>query len=830
MGNPIKTQLPHLIIQNTATAEPYTSPTSGGGGGMKTPVRDRQTHALKLINQLESLKSLEKTITNEQKDLGIEASGIQVEFISDPEFNLKLESLEFQRSGIELCSSHLRNNETTTATVFIPEGKLDYFLKKVIAYRDEEGKTNKETGESKPKNQPLIDSITEIKLAVLGSLWTDDAELLPQSPKDVIWWEVWLRLSETTDNIAFFREHAQRLGLRLNPNEVKFIDRAVILAHGSREQISRSISLLGLIAELRLAKEATGLFTDMSAAEQSQWAVEAIERTRIAPDSNTYACLLDTGVNNEHPLLVKLAASDDMHSYDPAWGTHDGHHQGHGTPMAGLAAYGDLTEFLSSDHELEIRHRLESVKLLPNSGERSNGPELYGAITRESIARVEITPDRKRVFCMAISADDYRDRGKPSSWSASIDSIASGADDEPQRLILLAAGDTDPAHHTSYPESNYTDTVQDPGQSWNAVTVGGYTEKIHIHDNDLSEYEPLAQCGDLSPYSCTSTAWDSKNWPFKPDIVMEAGNLGINKAINFASAIDDLELLSTHHAFQEKLLVNFRETSAATALATRLTAILLTHYPELWPETLRALLIHSAQWTDALKARFDLSKKSGYRQLLQFCGYGIPDPEKLLWSASNNLTLIAEDSLQPFHQVGSDIKTRDIHLHEIPWPKDILEGLGDTPVEMKVTLSYFIEPNPGQRGWSTKYRYASHRLQFDVRRSLESAEAFKQRINKQARDEDFKAKNNAGHAGEWLLGANLRKTGSVHSDTWQGTAAELAPRQHVAVYPLNGWWKELKRHERWHQKARYSLIITISTPETDIYTEVANQVRTVIEI
>ncbi|MGB0849494.1 MAG: subtilase, partial [Thiolinea sp.] len=145
------------------------------------------------------------------------------------------------------------------------------------------------------------------------------------------------------------------------------------------------------------------------------------------------------------------------------------------------------------------------------------------------------------------------------------------------------------------------------------------------------------------------------------------------------------------------------------------------------------------------------------------------------------------------------------------------------------TLSYFVEPNPGQRGWGTKYRYASHRLQFDVRRSLETVEGFEQRINQLARDTEFNAKNNVKDTG-WMLGSNLRKTGSIHSDTWIGTAAELAPRKYVAVYPLNGWWKELKKHERWANQANYSLIISISTPETDIYTEVASQVQSVIEV
>ena len=41
----------------------------------------------------------------------------------------------------------------------------------------------------------------------------------------------------------------------------------------------------------------------------------------------------------------------------------------------------------------------------------------------------------------------------------------------------------------------------------------------------------------------------------------------------------------------------------------------------------------------------------------------------------------------------------DIQFFELPWPRDVLQGLGEQSVRLRVTLSYFIEPNPGRRGW-----------------------------------------------------------------------------------------------------------------------------------
>ncbi|MDP1557622.1 MAG: hypothetical protein Q8K59_12405 [Nitrosomonas sp.] len=182
--------------------------------------------------------------------------------------------------------------------------------------------------------------------------------------------------------------------------------------------------------------------------------------------------------------------------------------------------------------------------------------------------------------------------------------------------------------------------------------------------------------------------------------------------------------------------------------------------------------------------------------------------------------------MQPYDKEKSTVKTSDINLHSLPWPSEVLRDLpADTRVEMRSTLSYFIEPNPGSRGWVNKYRYASHGLRFDVRRSLESLDEFKQRINQVARDEEYNRQSKP-ESGEWQLGENLRSLGSIHSDTWYGSAAELAERGYIAVYPVLGWWKERANLERWGKQARYALIVSIKTPgiETDIYTPVENQI------
>jgi hypothetical protein len=96
-----------------------------------------------------------------------------------------------------------------------------------------------------------------------------------------------------------------------------------------------------------------------------------------------------------------------------------------------------------------------------------------------------------------------------------------------------------------------------------------------------------------------------------------------------------------------------------------------------------------------------------------------------------------EDELQPFQREGgASAKTRDMELHRLPWPKSELAALGEARVESRATLSYLIEPNPGERRWTRRRRYSSHGLRFRVKMATETVDEFRARINQAAREEE----------------------------------------------------------------------------------------------
>jgi hypothetical protein len=249
-------------------------------------------------------------------------------------------------------------------------------------------------------------------------------------------------------------------------------------------------------------------------------------------------------------------------------------------------------------------------------------------------------------------------------------------------------------------------------------------------------------------------------------------------------------------------------------------------YPQAWPETIRALIVHSADWTEAQKGSFlSAETKADYYRLAKICGYGVPSLERALSCAANSLSLIAQAEMQPFdkHAEQSRFISRDMHLYRLPWPQQTLRDFGELPVTLRSTLSYFVEPSPGEVGWKDRYRYASHALRFELNGSGESEEEFVQRINRHAREDD-EHPGTEGAGDHWRLG-EARNVGSIHSDVWSGTAAELALSNCIAVHPAVGWWRERSHLERWNRRARYALVVSIEVPrqDIDIYTPVAIQ-------
>ncbi|MCC5841858.1 MAG: S8 family peptidase [Opitutales bacterium] len=783
----------------------------------RIPSRDPQAHAQFLKRKLEEAW---KTAEQQVAVTHSERTGSYLEFKCDPGAAFVIKSLEDLRSKkVRLMNIRevVENDAIVTyATVYIAHEKKGHFFKKLEKYLREDGKTE------------LINRLTDIRSALLvESFWTDNRELSPIPGLEKEFIEVWLS-SDAPEARASFQAVCQKLEIEETSENLVFPERQVVVVKANKAALENLTLHFDQIAEYRRAKETAAFWLELETAEQASWVEHLRERLKVDVASKVSVCILDTGVNRKHPLIEPLLATDDCHTVEHAWASDD--HKGHGTLMAGVCGFGDLKAALDSSEAIQISHKLESVKILPPRG--SNPPHLWGDVTKQALYIAEIAQnERKRVLCLAITATDDRDRGRPSSWSGLVDKLASGADDGIQRLFIIAAGNAGSVSDViaNYPDALTLESVHDPAQSWNALTVGAFTELSRLTDAQLNGYDPLAAPGGISPFTSTSSTWDDK-WPLKPDVLMEGGNLAVDRKGAYDES-DDLCVISTYHDTTKRLLEGFNMTSAATAKAAWMAAQIQAKYPELWPETVRGLIVHSAQWTDKLCEQFLNTRKPSkteIKRLIRICGWGVPSLERALASTKNNLTLFAESTIQPFTKGSSGYKANEMHLYSIPWPKEELLGLPpETVVTMRVTLSYFVEPSPGEIGWKDRYRYMSHGLRFELNAPGETHERFLSRISSAIERDDDDNEQNASTSDFWLLGSDARHKGSLHSDIWcKGSAQDLADSNYLAIFPIKGWWSTRKHLHKGESDCRYSLIVSIQTPapEVDLYTPVSTQI------
>lgn len=828
----------HLKVGRFFSEEQFKSKRLGRNPGI--PTNNRQNHGARLNGQYQTILDQYKQIEDNREPPITEDIGIYVEVVSAERCKLPLDSLD--NRDFKLCSHKVTGNREI-ATVFIPERRRATFHEKVRQYLDpkKDGKPNKD-GEIYPKNHNLLDSISEIRLANLKSFWTDPDEFFPQNTDTEVWWELWLKNTQSNNALEIANLLAERLNAQLGNTYLTFFNTAVLLIRCSANNLKKAPELIANLEELRKAKETPNIILESCPPEQAQWMDSITQRIQRSDDFNCAVSILDTGVNYNNALLSHVCDEDHAVTWEPEWPNYDEYlppssYNDHGSLQAGIASFGNLMNLALEDGPILVSHLIESGRILPPSG--ANDPLLYGAITVGTAYKLEADrPHLKRVYSLAITSGQEKESGRPSSWSAEIDKFCSGMEDDQRRLFVVAAGNNRSVQATpDYWDQVSLSEIEDPAQAWNALTVGAYTEMTTNDDPYLKGWSPLARPGDVAPSSRSSVNWQwKKHAPFKPEVVAEGGNKLLSPDQSEVSTEDVVSLLTTSGRTSGQLFERNADTSAACALVSQQAAILSTEYPELWPETIRGLIVHSSEWTPRMMERFSLlsgmhTPKVAKENLLRTVGYGVPNLEKSRYSANHLLTLIAEGELYPFTKkegatASTDPKLNQMKLYELPWPIEELRKLSlETEVKLKVTLSYFIEPNPGRRGYRSRYSYQSHGLRFETIRPGQELDNFRAYINGLVELDDYGGPEGANDG--WFLGSQLRTRGSIHSDQWVGTVSEIVDMHTIAVFPVGGWWKYRTAEDRWQRSVKYSLLVSIETPEQelDIYSEVANKIE-----
>ncbi len=832
MAENIRT-LNHIVLTKAQAVFDYQRPKRGmdkESGLPNIPQRDNpSSHGEKLLSELQAIAD---SINSED---GLPETAI-ITFRGESGKDFLYDSLDNRRElKIKLLSIKevVENGEVLTiANVqFLSKKSFEKFSEILKNYSS--NSLDKRSGGRKK----TIDCTSSIANSSLENLFFDDLSLFPKDDAKVIWWELMIdgEINNNFINLAKELEIQHDEGFKVSE------DRFVVLIKANKAQLSELRKKYPHIAEIRTYKKiAPRSVIEFSREEQEILKDDILSRTTRIDDANTSVVIFDSGINQGHPLISPFLHEEDNKSYKADWGSSDHLTAPHGTAMSGLVLYGNINDLVGKSEEIKIGTTLKGVKIFNRDDE--NDVKSYSIVTNKAFELSEC--QKNKAYVVAITSS-HAHNGEPSEWSNSIDKISFYNNS----LFLISAGNvTEPFAEDGWGtalkveeyDSHQKDScIENPAQAWNAISVGAYTE---IADHNLLKGDtqaPHANSGDLSPYSRTSIKFDDK-WPIKPDVLFEGGNRVVENGFVMDNA--NLHPVSCEPHFQSgdnKLFCSINATSAATALAGKFAWELMAQYPDLWPETIRGLMVHSAEWTNAMQDKVPLnSSKTRLLEGLRCFGYGVPNIQKARYSAKNSLTLIAQREflLYKNHQDPKN-KARIPQTLEfdLPWPKEVLQNeLGNKDVRVKITLSYFIEPNASNRGYEKdKYRYQSYGLRFEIKKPEDSLDEFRKNYNQKAREEDYK-KDTSTTGLDWVYGANSRnKGGSIHKDILKGiTGAKLAEMNKIAVYPTKGWWQENKKKKTEDMKVRFSLLVDIETDEIniDLYVKIQNAVKTVVEV
>ena len=784
-----------------------------GFGSTNLPIRNAD-HVDKILELYQAVIVYDE---NALKDADVVQTreGYYIKLQNAANYDLALKSIDSTQIGhiVSVNETMTDTGLVTSVILFLKKDKKEWLNKKAESY-----KSGKRTKKGERINKPLLESIDNVTAVTIDDLWCGEGQI-PREKKE--WVELWFLANDA----APLLELLSQLNIEHKRQSLMFPERIVVMVFANHKELESLFYASDSLVRVSQVPTLAGFIADEQSLEQRDWMKMIMDSFRFDQIANKYFCILDSGVVAGHPMLLPVLSDNDRYVVKSEWGKNDVRH--HGTRMAGIVVYGDLTDVLGNGPVIEPHNRICSVKVLPNEGGALK--EFWADYTKQAIALAEIFHGNEVIgYCMALAETKGYTVGVPSSWSGAIDQICNDAEGV-RRLFIQCAGNIDEEmDFNHYPDSNKSIGVVNPGQAWNALTIGAYTEKCLAFDEQGNQLDVVAQKGGLSPYSSTSFTWGQQT-PIKPEVVMEGGNR--YKKVPDTSSHRDLELLTTGNLYNVGRpfeLIN--ATSAATAMAAHYASIVSVENPNYWPETVRGLFVHTAEWTTQMIQDFPDKDER-----LRVCGYGVPDLKKMLESRKNGVTFIAQQTMQPYKKGAKSNSFNKMHIFTLPWPKQTLLELGERNVKLTITLSYFIEPGPTDNYVSSfkKYNYASAGLRFELSNVNETAKQFKNRIVHNYDEDDVRIVNDTQR---WNIGIRKRTKGSVHKDWIEMSAADLATCNMIAVFPVSGWWYYRRTLDKIESEMRYSLIVSLETDEehVDFTTEISNQIpienQTIIEV
>ena len=435
----------------------------------------------------------------------------------------------------------------------------------------------------------------------------------------------------------------------------------------------------------------------------------------LSNDSLPTVGIIDTGVDNIEPLRPLLVGQTSILDRPTGIGC------SHGTSIASLAAFGK--ELTSGMEQIKSYANLYSIQVL----HREVGDFSYIKL-RDAIVRAH-HEHNIRIFNLSICNEySFNYNVDFSEYAKMLDKLAYEYDilifistgnliSEYRNLMMDEEGEDTPL--INYPNHFYNEFNHDysqpsnigsPAESMNNVTVGA------IASNNFDNYTDLTVSPELPSYYSRKYHVDytqninggrfNKNQKnkniFKPDILMPGGDW-----INNDSKMTVLGRGHTPQTYYLKL----SGTSLSTPLASNLAAKIITKYPEINMQSVKALMINSAESTKINQLLTEIINKCKEKESLKIygCGFndlpkadktiistkfsckkltknieghGVPSEDKCLNSDTKKVTFIIEDQ----------IKSRNYQVKHIKLPKYLLESRVNKVLKITGTICFKFSP------------------------------------------------------------------------------------------------------------------------------------------
>jgi len=701
-----------LLRGRITSVDTYEAPQGGGGTPPAMPSLDPKAHRTNLLQQLDAITQQVKARDESARDELAKREIVAVR--PAPDTQLTADQLDDTKADARLVGVMAENG---TVLLDVASADLGYLREKIEAFADDSKVTAKTNKDGTPKldesgvqvtaraSEKAIAPVGSIGLAKLHDLGGAQlyADALPEDR--ACWFEIGCRGGyrnpgeDTNTSRAQIARQLHRLGANQKLDEFLGPEQVYFFVRVTRAQLDALRAATDCIYEVELAPQPLRdlkLLDDLSTKDVANFALATPHED--APS----VVVLDTGIATGHPLLKSaiLTATTAGPEIPSPEDTH-----GHGTKMAGLALYRDVGAAIERG-SAEAPHWLQSSRLLIAPGYGTSSDENYEkwpVLTERAVRSAEEADARvrNRAFVLAITRtmqDPPLDGIAPTLWSQAVDQLAFR--EGHGRLMIVSAGNARYeqwlALAEQHPLLQLSEKIHQPAQASNALTVGAFTARIELpNDKDYAEARVVAtKPGGISPY--TSTGLVGNEWPIKPDVLFEGGNLAISGTLP-DDTVPTLSALTTSHRHTHGSPVGLMSmTSEASARAGHLAAHIWRLEPQLRPETVRGLIVHSASWSKAMLEDFP-----GLNDRLLASGYGAPNESLASECAQGVATVVVEDSM-PSAVIEEEPKKKP--------PKKATTKTTEPKVRRKVKLYRLADRlRPGRR--TARDAFVLHRAQ-----------------------------------------------------------------------------------------------------------------------